>query len=253
MKYPLATAGALIFNKKNLILFLKSNKWKGQYGLPSGKLHYKENIINGLKREIKEETGLNVYDIKFLLNQEIIEPKDFFKKVHFVSINHVCKTKNTNVKLNHEAQSYKWVTAENALKLNLNLPTKELVEYYLRLKNKDKIIIKDLEVNCIVGIRKKERQEKQKIYVTAEIYTDTKKAAKTRNINDTVNYSSIITNIKKLIINKKYLLLETMGQDISNIILKNKKIGKVKVLIKKPKAIPSGKYAAVEITRTNLR
>ena len=58
-KYPLVTVGALIFNKKNQVLFLKSNKWKEQYGIPAGKLHYGESIINGLKREIKEETGLN--------------------------------------------------------------------------------------------------------------------------------------------------------------------------------------------------
>ena len=249
MEYPLTTVGALIFNKKNQILFLKSNKWKGQYGIPAGKLHYGEDIIKGLKREIKEETGLEVYDIKFLLNQEIIEPKDFFKKAHFVSINHACKAKNTNVKLNHEAQSYRWIAAENALKLNLNKPTKELIEYYLKLKNRDKIIIKDLEVECIVGIRKKERKEKQKIFVTTEIFMNISKASKSGKIKDTVNYSSLIKNIKKLIIYKKYLLLETMAQDTANMILKNKKVSKVKVLIKKPKAIGKGKHVAVEILR----
>jgi len=150
-----------------------------------------------LKREIKEETNLEVHDIKFLLNQELIEPRDFFKKAHFISLNHTCKAKNTNVKLNHEAQSYKWIKAENALKLNLNKPTNELIQYYLKLENKDKVIIKDLEIDCIVGIRKRERTKKQKIYVTAEIYTNTKKAAKSRNIKNAVNYSSMIKKHKK--------------------------------------------------------
>ena len=89
-KYPLITVGALIFNKKNKILFVKSNKWKGQYGIPAGKVHYGEKIIDRLKREIKEETKLDVYGIKFLLRQEIINPKDFFKKLHFVSLNNTC-------------------------------------------------------------------------------------------------------------------------------------------------------------------
>ena len=137
-KYPLITVGALIFNKKNKILFVKSNKWKGQYGIPAGKVHYGEKVVDGLKREIKEETNLDVYGIKFLLRQEIINPKDFFKKSHFVSLNYICKAKNTNVKLNNEAQSCKWVAAENALKLELNKPTKELVQYYLKAINKDK-------------------------------------------------------------------------------------------------------------------
>src|SRR3989338_6644475 len=96
-KYPLITAGALIFNKKSQILFVKSDKWKGQYGIPAGKLKYGENIIDGLKREIKEETNLDIYNIKFLLMQEIIAPKDFFKKAHFVSMNYACRAKNTDV------------------------------------------------------------------------------------------------------------------------------------------------------------
>ena len=246
-KFPLITVGAIIFNKKGRFLFVKSNKWKGQYGIPAGKVHYGEKVVDGLKREIKEETGLDVYDIKFLLRQEIINPKDFFKKAHFVSLNYTCRAKNTNVRLNNEAQSCIWVKPENSLKLNE--PTRELMQYYLKQKNRDKIIIKDLEIDCIVGVRKRERKEKQKIFVTVEIYTNIEKAAKSSNIKDTINYSSIIKNIKKFITGKKYLLLETMAEDIAKMILRNKKVNEVKVLVKKPKAITKGKYAAVEIVR----
>ena len=248
-KFPLVTAGALIFNKKSQILFVKSDKWKGQYGIPAGKVRYGEKIVDGLKREIKEETNLDVYDIKFLLRQEIINPKDFFKKAHFVSINYTCKARNTDIKLNNEAQSYIWTKPENSLKLKLNGPTKELIQHYLKAINRDKIIIKDLEIDCIVGIRKSERTEKQKIFVTAEIFTNTKKAAKSSTIKDTIDYSSIIKNIKKLLINKKYLLLETMAEDIAKLILKDKKANEARVLVKKPKAVLKGKYAAVEIVR----
>ncbi|MEK6876200.1 MAG: dihydroneopterin aldolase, partial [Nanoarchaeota archaeon] len=248
-KFPLVTAGALIFNRKNQIIFVKSDKWKGQYGIPAGKVRYGEKVVDGLKREIKEETNLEVYDVKFLLAQEIIEPQNFFKKAHFVSINHLCRAKNDNVKLNDEAESYKWINPEDVLIHNFNKPTKELVQYYLKTINKDKIIIKGLEVECIVGIRKKERKAKQKIYVTVEIFTNTKKAAKSSNIKDAINYSSMIKNIKKLIINKKYLLLETMAEDIVKMILRNKNANEARILIKKPKAIRNGKFVGVEIQR----
>jgi len=247
--YPLITVGALIFNKKGQALFLKSNKWKGQYGIPAGKLHFGESIISALRREIKEETNLDVYDINFLLNQEIIIPKDFFKKAHYVSVNFSCKAKNNNVKLNYEAESCKWIKPDEISGYNLNKPTKELVQCYLKLSNKDKITIKELEVECIVGIRKKERKEKQKVYVTVDIFTNTKGAAKSSNIKNTVDYSSLAKNIKKLITNKRYRLLETMAEGIAKLILKNKKVNEVKVLVKKPKAVTKGKYAAVEIQR----
>ncbi len=249
-EFPLITAGALIFNKKSQILFVKSDKWKGQYGIPAGKLHYGEKVIDGLKREIKEETNLDISNIKLLLAQEIISPKDFFKKAHFVSLNHTCRAESTNVRLNNEAQSCIWIAPVNALKLKLNKPTRELIQYYLKAANRDKIMIKDLEIECIIGIRNRERNEKQSVIITVEINTDTKKVAKSSNIKDTINYSSIIKNIKKLAADKKYLLLETMAEDIAKLILKNKKANEVKVLIKKPKAILKGKYAAVEIVRT---
>jgi len=248
-EYPLITVGALVFDEKNKILFLKSHKWKGQFGIPSGKVDYEESVINGLKREIKEETGLDVFDIDFLMYQEIIEPKDFFKKSHFISLNHTCRAKNTEVILNEESQNYKWLTAENSLKFDLNDPTKKLIRYYLKNKNADNIIIKDLEINCIIGIRKRERLVEQKIYVTVEINTDTRKSANTKDINDAVNYSSIIKKIRRLAINKKYLLLESLAKDLANFILNIEKVNKVRVMIKKPKGIIKGKYVAVEITR----
>ena len=253
-KYPLITVGALILNKNGQALFLKSNKWKGMYGIPAGKLRFGESIISALRREIKEETNLDVYDIKFLLNQEIIIPKEFFKKAHYVSINFVCKAKNENIKLNHEAESCKWMRPEEVLGHNFNEPTKELVQFYLSKKNRDKIIIKDLEIDCIIGIRRDERKEKQKILVSLEIFTDTKKAAKSSNISDAINYSSIISKIKnkasKMAINSKYLLLESLGEDIAKMVLEDNLANEVKVLIKKPKAIGKGRYAGVEVTRS---
>jgi len=59
----------------------------------------------------------------------------------------------------------------------------------------------------------------------------------------------MINNINKRVINKKYLLLETMADDIARLILRNKKVNKVDILIKKPKAIVKGKYTGISISR----
>ncbi len=52
------TTQAVIKNSKNEILLLKRNKPGGWFTLPGGTIHQGEDIKNGLKRELIEETGL---------------------------------------------------------------------------------------------------------------------------------------------------------------------------------------------------
>jgi 8-oxo-dGTP diphosphatase len=53
---------AVLFNNKNKILFLKSalGNFKGEWDLPGGHIHRDEPPAKGLKREVKEETGLDI-------------------------------------------------------------------------------------------------------------------------------------------------------------------------------------------------
>lgn len=81
--YPEPTAGALIFNLEDKIFLLKSHKWKGRYTIPGGHIELGESMEQALKREINEETGLDIYDIKFICLQEFIFDDQFWKKNPF--------------------------------------------------------------------------------------------------------------------------------------------------------------------------
>ena len=69
-KYPEPAAGALIFNTEGKIFLMKSHKWHGQYVVPGGHIELGETIEEALKREVKEETDLDVHDVEFLVFQE---------------------------------------------------------------------------------------------------------------------------------------------------------------------------------------
>lgn len=120
-KYPEPTCGALIFNPEGRILLIKSYKWKNKYTIPGGHIELGEKIKDTLKREIKEETGLNIHDIKFICFHEFIYGKEFWKKKHFIFLDFACKTKSKNVRLNSEGQGFVWVTLSKALKCQLIL------------------------------------------------------------------------------------------------------------------------------------
>jgi len=67
-----------------------------------------------------------------VLSQDSIESEEFHRPEHFVLLNYTCRTiGETDVTLNEEAQEYRWVTEEEALQLDLNLPTQVLLEAVL--------------------------------------------------------------------------------------------------------------------------
>lgn len=124
--------GALVVNPKGEVLIVRSNKWHDKYTVPGGHIELGERAEDAIKREVKEETGLNVVAVRLLLVQQAIYPKDYRRHEHFVFMDYVCYTKDFDVKLdNRELQSYVWIDSEEALKLDLEEYTRNFVVKYL--------------------------------------------------------------------------------------------------------------------------
>ncbi|HTA95629.1 MAG TPA: NUDIX domain-containing protein [Verrucomicrobiae bacterium] len=132
---PLATVGALIFNLKGEVLMIRTHKWSNLWGIPGGKIKWGETSEDALRREILEETGLKVSDIKFVLVQDCIHSKEFYRDAHFVLLNYTCRcTGKPNVTLNDEARESRWVVPDAVLKMKLNKPTRILINAVLKIK-----------------------------------------------------------------------------------------------------------------------
>ena len=84
-----------------------------------------------------EETNLHVKDIQFVLVQDCIHSREFYKDAHFVLLNYTCRAVGKReVKLNHEAQEFRWLTPVAAKKLTLNKPTKILLAAVAMVANR---------------------------------------------------------------------------------------------------------------------
>ncbi|MDP2720590.1 MAG: NUDIX domain-containing protein [bacterium] len=105
-----------IINNEGRVLLFKSVKWKGLIP-PGGHVEYGETLVEALKRETKEETGLDIEPIKLINIGEMIEPKEFYEPRHFIYIHFLCKIKAGEVKLDkRELVDYEWVDPEAAIK-----------------------------------------------------------------------------------------------------------------------------------------
>ncbi len=126
---PESTVGALIFNKAGEVLMIRTHKWSNLWGIPGGKIKWGEPSGDALCREIKEETNLDVADIKFILVQDCIHSKEFYRDAHFVLLNYTCRCVGPpNVKLNDEGREFRWVSHARALAMPINAPTRILLE-----------------------------------------------------------------------------------------------------------------------------
>lgn len=62
-EYPKIVIGALIYNEENKIFLGKSHKWGDRWIVPGGHLELGETFVECIKREVREETNLEVSDI----------------------------------------------------------------------------------------------------------------------------------------------------------------------------------------------
>ncbi len=125
---PVATVGALIHDGAGNLLMIRTHKWSDKWGIPGGKIERGEASEDALRREISEETGLDISEIRFVMVQDCIDSPEFFRNEHFLLLNYLAKADSHQVTLNDEAEEFNWCTMEEALALDLNTATKILLQ-----------------------------------------------------------------------------------------------------------------------------
>lgn len=129
---PRVTIGAMILNGDGDLLLLKSPKWHGRYIFPCGHVEFGERLEDAVRREVREETGLEIDNISFLTHLEFINSKEFHMPyTHFVGLQYTCNANSLDVKTNDESSSYVWVNPEDALRMDLESGTARSIEKYL--------------------------------------------------------------------------------------------------------------------------
>lgn len=126
-KYPEACTGAYIKNSEGKVLLVKSYKWGGQiWSVSGGHVELGESIEDSIKREVKEEVGIEIDNVKIFAVYDAIFPKSFFQKKHFIFLECECQIKKgSKIKLDKkEIQEARWFTLDEALKQKLEKYTR---------------------------------------------------------------------------------------------------------------------------------
>ena len=129
--------GAIILNEKNQVLIMSRKTYDFMGGideLPSGNMEQGENIYEALVREVKEETNLDVVNVKSYIGSfDYISGSD--KKAR--QYNFVLDVKNIENIILTEHDKYNWLTIEEIRKSSkITDEVKSILEiYYFNLKD----------------------------------------------------------------------------------------------------------------------
>src|SRR6185503_15744411 len=118
------------------------------------------------------------------------------------------------------------------------------------MKFMDKVIIKNLLVRGIIGVNDWERKRPQDILINITLFTDTRRAAETDDINDCVNYSIVSKKVQAHAETAERLTVEALANDLAETCLEEKGVQKVVIRIEKPGAVRFAKSVGVEIERS---
>ena len=112
-----------------------------------------------------------------------------------------------------------------------------------------KILIKELTLDLKLGYYEFEKEEPQKVKFSLEIDYEDKKPTSDKDIKSIVNYGQGVKLIKKLTKNKHYNFLETLAEDVFDVLFKDKRIGKIMLKIEKLEILKECTSVGIQITK----
>lgn len=113
----------------------------------------------------------------------------------------------------------------------------------------DRMIIRDLQVRGIVGINEWERQQRQDILVNLVLDVDTRPAAASDSIEDSLNYRTLSKAVISLVEESSFQLVETLAEAIAALCVVDFDARAVRVRLEKPGALRFARSVGVEIER----
>ena len=121
--------------KEKEILLVKTHKWGGRYSIIGGKIRRNEKLDEGLKREIREETGLDSGVGEHICTFDQIKNSGYYLSgIQHIFVDKIAKVGQKRVRLNEEAQDYLWVPTRVALKeLDIEPNARHTLELYAKM------------------------------------------------------------------------------------------------------------------------
>jgi 7,8-dihydroneopterin aldolase/epimerase/oxygenase len=114
----------------------------------------------------------------------------------------------------------------------------------------DRLVVTGIECFAHHGVFEHERRDGQVFVVDLELAIDTRAAAASDDLHDTVDYGSLVARVKAAVESDPVDLIETLAQRISHVCLSDDRVEWARVTIHKPAAPIDAVFSDVTLTIT---
>ncbi len=129
---PIVGVGGVVIHRQRALLIRRGcEPLKGQWSIPGGMLELGEDLAEGVRRELKEETGLDVDPLQIVAAFDRITREGERVKYHYVIVDYVCRLKGGILKPASDVTDARWVRREEMPQYNLTeMATKVILESF---------------------------------------------------------------------------------------------------------------------------
>lgn len=113
----------------------------------------------------------------------------------------------------------------------------------------DIVYIRDLRIDTIIGIYDWEREVRQTVSIDLEMASDISKAAATDDIQYALNYKAVSKRLIAYVENRNALLVETLAEEIAQVIRTEFDVSWLRLRLSKPGAIRGARDVGLIIER----
>jgi 8-oxo-dGTP diphosphatase len=118
--HPLVGVGGVVVRRGRVLLIRRGNEpLKGAWSIPGGLLELGEELAEGVRRELKEETGLDVEPLEILAVFDRIFRDGPRVRYHYVIVDYACRWKRGRLRPASDVLDARWVRREDLPKYHL--------------------------------------------------------------------------------------------------------------------------------------
>jgi ADP-ribose pyrophosphatase YjhB (NUDIX family) len=122
--------GALIFDGERILMAQRGKEpLRGWWSLPGGALETGEILADAIRREVREETGLEIDPVKvFEIFERIMRDAAGAPEYHYVLIDYICRVTGGTLRAGDDVCCAQWVNRADLPQLQITEGTLAVIE-----------------------------------------------------------------------------------------------------------------------------